>query len=126
MRYVAFIIILIFLLAGFFLNAQAVVCKPGFSAINGVCFPNNTGLSSSPVRNIIVNLMDWLLGIFSFLAVISFIISGIQYLTSAGDEKSVETAKRNMKWSIIGVVVGLSGLIIVQAVNKALNLTPLF
>lgn len=126
MRYIAFIIILNFLLLGVFFNVQAVTCDPGFSAINGVCFPDNTGLSGSPVRNIIVNLMNWLLGIFSFLAVISFIISGIQYLASAGDEHSVETAKKNMKWSIVGVVVGLSGLIVVQAVNHALNLNSLF
>ena len=68
----------------------------------------------------IENLMQWILGIFGFIAVIGFVISGIQYLTSAGNENAIETAKRNMKWSIVGVIVGLGGLVIIWAINNAL------
>ena len=96
-------------------------CAPGFTKYSGVCFPDNTGLSEAPVITIVINVMQWILGIFGFIALIAFAVSGIQYLISAGNETAIETAKRNMKWSIIGVVVGLGGLVIVWAVDWALR-----
>jgi multisubunit Na+/H+ antiporter MnhB subunit len=65
--------------------------------------------------------MLWLLGLLGFVAVIGFVISGIMYLVAAGDEKRQENAKRAMYYSIIGVIVGLSGLVIVYAVINMLD-----
>lgn len=79
------------------------------------------GLPKASVSNIIRNLLDWLLGILAVAGVIGFVISGIIYTISTGDESAVERAKTAMKWSIVGVVVGLSGVVIVQAVDWALN-----
>ncbi len=101
----------------------------GYSMVNcpngvirsGVCFPMVTGLSDMPLILLIMRVMNWLLAIFGMIAIIAFVISGLQYLLSAGDEDAAETAKRNMKYSIIGVVVGLSGWIIVNAIDNALN-----
>lgn len=65
--------------------------------------------------------MKWMLYLFGFLAIIAFVISGIQYLTAAGNMSSIETAKRNMNYSIIGVVVALSGLVILIAIDALLR-----
>lgn len=89
--------------------------------IGGVCFPTGTGLSDKSVTDIIGALIGWLLSIFGFIALIGFIISGLQYLTAAGDEGQAETAKRNMQYSIIGIIVALSGWIIIKAVDALLN-----
>ncbi len=96
-------------------------CPAGFKPEAGVCFPENTGLSEKPISGIIKNFLYWLLGIFGFLAIIAFVISGVQYLTSAGEEKELETAKRNMKWSVVGVIVALSGYVIIKAIAAALQ-----
>ena len=84
----------------------------------GVCLPKNTQLpdpaGDDPVTVIIKNVMMWLLGVVGFIAIIAFVISGMQYLLSAGDQNMMETAKRNMKWSIVGVIVALMGLIILN------------
>jgi hypothetical protein len=80
-----------------------------------------TGLPYSPIYLIIYNVMRWGLGIFSFIAVISFVISGVMYLVSAGDEKRQEGAKRAMYYSIMGVIVGLSGLIVIWAAVRMLG-----
>ena len=101
--------------------AMAVTCTGNFTEYAGVCFPSNTGLSDQGVDVIIKNLLLWLLGIFGFIAIMGFIISGIQYLTSAGDEEAVKKAKSTMKWSLVGVVVALSGLVVVLAVDAALK-----
>ncbi|MEK7181649.1 MAG: pilin [Patescibacteria group bacterium] len=100
----------------------AVTCPPGTAPSGtGLCFPNATGLSNAPISTIIQSFLYWLLGIFGFLAVIAFVISGIQYLTSAGNDKQVETAKKNMQYSIIGVIVALGGLVVILAVGEALS-----
>lgn len=92
--------------------------------VSGVCFPTGTGLSEQPVATIIKTLANWLLAIFGFIAILGFVISGIQYLLAAGDESQAETAKRNMKYAIIGIIVALSGFVIVQFIDALLNATP--
>jgi hypothetical protein len=79
------------------------------------------GLSCRPISVIIVNLVKWLLGIFGFLAIIAFVISGIQYLVSAGDEDMQQRAKRTATYAITGVIVGLGGLVVIYAVQSLLG-----
>lgn len=96
-------------------------CESGYSKSAGVCIPDNTGLSGQSIQQILSNLLFWLLAIFATIAVIAFLISGIQYLIASGDEKMAETAKRNMTYSIVGILVGLSGLIVLKAIAALLN-----
>ena len=86
----------------------------------GITLPN-VGLPSGSLAMIIQGLASWLLMIFGFIAIISFLISGIMYLTAAGDDERQKKAKKQMQWSIIGVVVGLLGLIIILAVDSMLR-----
>ncbi len=90
-------------------------------AAGGVTLPTNVGLPSATIPVIVEGLVRWLLYIFGFLAIISFLISGIMYLTAAGDEKTQEKAKNQMKWSIIGVIVGLAGLVVIAAIDNLLR-----
>jgi hypothetical protein len=100
----------------------AVTCPTNYAPSSaGVCIPSDTGLSSSTVADVLLTFMNWLLGLLGLFGIIAFVISGIQYLVSAGDDDTISTAKRNMKYSIIGVMVALSGFIIIQAVNTLLQ-----
>lgn len=103
--------------------AGAAGCGAGFEKIGGVCFPSKsvTGLSDAPIALIITNLFFWLMTLFTTLAVGAFVVSGIQYLTSAGDSSQAETAKKNATWATIGIIVGFSGFIIVKAIATALS-----
>ncbi len=102
----------LFLLAPVATLAQWDVSNPDYTG---------SGLPSSPIYFIIKNVMYWILAIFGFIGVIGFAISGIMYLTSAGEEKTTEKAKLAMKWSIVGIVVGLAGFVIIKAIDSALN-----
>lgn len=93
----------------------------GGTATTGICVPADTGLSSASIFSILKSFMNWLLTIFGIIAIAAFVISGIQYLTAAGDESQAETAKRNMQYSIIGIIVALSGLVIINAVSTLLG-----
>ncbi len=86
----------------------------------------SSNLPFSSVYGIISNTLSWLLAVLGFIAVIGFVISGIQYLLSAGDEGMIETAKTNMKYSIVGVIVALMGYVVIAAINNWLNATTAF
>jgi len=83
--------------------------------------PSGTNLPSGTVSGIIKNIMNWMLGIVGILGVIGFAIAGILYLTAAGDEDRIATAKKAMTYSILGVVVALIGLVILRAVESMLG-----
>lgn len=83
--------------------------------------PSGTSLPSGTLVNIIKNLMQWLLALVGIIGVIGFAIAGILYLTAAGDEERIATAKNAMLYSIIGVIVALLGLVILQAVSTWLG-----
>jgi hypothetical protein len=79
------------------------------------------GMPDGSIYNIIVRLLSWLLGLFALFGIIGFLLSGIFYLISAGDDDMIKKAKKTMVNSIIGVIVGLSGYLIVQAVSTMLG-----
>lgn len=95
-------------------------CGVNFTEVAGVCFPTNTGLSNAPIFVILSNIFSWLIAIFTILAIMAFVISGIQYLSASANEELAKTAKKNANNAIIGIIVGLSGYIIIQAVTAAL------
>lgn len=80
----------------------------------------STGLPAGSIYNIIQSLVMWALSIFGFICIIGFVISGIMYLTAAGDDEQQKKAKKAMYYSIMGVIVGLIGLVIIFAVNSLL------
>lgn len=93
----------------------------GFGSGGGWALSNPYGLPEGSLLGIASNLLFWLLAIFAILGVIGFVLSGIWYLLAAGDEGMADKGKEGMKASIIGIIVGLSGFIIMQAVNMLLG-----
>ena len=81
----------------------------------------STQLPTGSVFSIITKIMNWLLGLVGIIGVIGFAIAGILYLTAAGDEDRINSAKSAMMYSIIGVIVALVGLVALQAANSMLG-----
>ena len=120
----------IFILSGVFTFSfsLAITCPSAdFEGSTGVCIPTSASTKlpvppgKNPLKMVLKNVMMWLLGVVGFIAIIAFVISGMQYLLSAGDQNMIETAKRNMKWSIVGVIVALMGLIILNFIINMLG-----
>ena len=99
----------------------AMFCFAYFVNAQGVALPTNVGLPGGDLTSIVANFTNWLLAIFGFLAIISFLVSGMMYFFSAGDDTAQEKAKKQMTWSIMGVVIGLIGLVVVYTVDMFLN-----
>ncbi|MFA6184212.1 MAG: hypothetical protein WC682_03885 [Parcubacteria group bacterium] len=85
--------------------------------------PTTTGLPSNTISAIVTNIMNWLLILLGAFGIIGFVVSGILYLTAAGRDDQMESAKKAMTWSIIGVIVGLIGLVIITAAEAMLGAT---
>jgi hypothetical protein len=93
----------------------------GYGAGGGWSLTNPYGLPEGSILGIASNMLFWLLAIFAILGVVGFVISGIFYLVAAGDEGMMDKGKEGMKWAIMGIIIGLSGFIIMQAVNSLLG-----
>ncbi len=83
--------------------------------------PTGTGLPAGSIMSIVTSSMNWLLVMVGILGVIGFVISGIIYLTAAGNEDQISTGKRAMIASITGVIVALVGVVFIQAVRSMLS-----
>ncbi len=92
-----------------------------FAQLNTGAISGASGLEDTSISGLIESLMKWLLYIVGFLAVIGFIISGIMYLTAAGNDDQIKKAKNTMIYSIVGILVALLGLIVITAVTRFLG-----
>ncbi len=87
-----------------------------------VCVPTKakTGLSDTPISQIIVAVAEWIITVFGALAIITFVICGFQYVLSLGDDAQAENAKRCMKWAVVGVAVTGMALVFAGLIAKIL------
>jgi len=83
-----------------------------------VIFPS-TKVGSA--KELIVVIIQWLIGIMGALAVIAIIYSGVMYITSGADTARAETAKKNLMWAIIGIVLVLLSYFLVELVAKVIG-----
>lgn len=65
--------------------------------------------------------ITWLLVAGGALAVVAIVYSGISYITAGGDPTKAETAKKNLIWAIIGVVIIALALVIVNTVAEVVR-----
>ncbi len=64
--------------------------------------------------------LNFFLSIVGILSVIMLVVGGAAYLTAAGDESRAETAKKIVKWAIVGIAVTFASLTIVTQVAMLL------
>lgn len=100
--------------------SSVMMALPGL-ALAQFSAPSGTGLPVNSLFDIISNIMYWLLAIVGIVGVIGFAIAGILYLTAGGDEARIDTAKKAMLYSIIGVIVALAGLVALRFASGLLG-----
>lgn len=83
----------------------------GWGAVNSSAVAGAATLSQ-----IAANVLNFLLSIVGVLAIIMLVVGGIMYLTAAGDEDRIDSGKKIVKYSIIGIVVALAALVIVSQI----------
>jgi len=108
------------------------VVFPGFAQV-GPIIRNNCGFLGmnctgaetfgGTVQPYVVGVINVVILLMSTVAVIFIVISGIQYITSTGDQEKADRAKRQLLFAILGLIIALSAFVIelaVRTVNPAL------
>ncbi|MBU4579741.1 hypothetical protein KKB43_01865 [Patescibacteria group bacterium] len=80
-----------------------------------------TGLTDKSIPEIIAAIIDWLLSIAAGLTILFLIVGGIYYVTAAGDENQMTSAKTIITYSIMGLLFILISYSIVITVNSIIT-----
>jgi len=75
----------------------------------------------SALQQLLLNTLKLLLSIVGFLAIISMVVGAIWMFTAVGDEDRYELGKKTAGYSILGLVIALSALIIANQVTNLLG-----
>ncbi|HBI34148.1 MAG TPA: hypothetical protein DEA43_02955 [Candidatus Moranbacteria bacterium] len=76
-------------------------------------------ISDAPsISSVGINVLNFLLSVVEIIAIISLVISGIIYLTAIDDKNRMQMAKRSLMYSIVGIMLGLGGMILVWVVGQ--------
>lgn len=106
------------------LPVSAVMCLDGKTKKNKISeCPEyaNAEYANKELGSTFTNVVNVIIGIVGFLAVIMIIIGGISYTTSAGDAQKVKKAKDTIMYGIIGLIVAILAFAIVNFVLENLN-----
>lgn len=68
------------------------------------------------LAGIATNVLNFLLSIVGVIGIIMLVIGGLMYLLAAGDEDRINTGKKIVNYSIIGIAVALAALVIVTQI----------
>ncbi len=79
--------------------------------------PNDTRVTDAlTLSAIAINVLKFLLGVFGILSLIMMVVGGALYLTSAGDEDRIDKGKDIFKYSILGVIIAMSAMVLVRQI----------
>jgi len=81
----------------------------------------NVTESTLTLAQIATNVLNLLLSIVGIIAIISLVVGGGMYLTAYGDEKRIDTGKKIVTYSIIGIIVALSAVVIIGEISKLIS-----
>jgi hypothetical protein len=111
---------IIMLFAPIFIFAQTA------QAVNmGMNYARNLGLAERDPRDAAISLIGLIMTFLGLVAVVIMLYGGFIWMTAAGNEDRVETAKKLIGAGVIGLVIILSSFLIVNFVvdnvSKTLN-----
>ncbi len=105
-------------LAGLLLLTFAPTTFGAINILNNV--GNAIGYEDTSLADQITNIISWVLGFLALVAVIMIIYGGFIWLTAAGNEERIASAKKIISAAIIGLVIILLAWAIVWFVTQGL------
>jgi hypothetical protein len=105
------LVLVAFSMFGEMVSAQGMI-NPGD---NPSAVSQQTGGESS-FRQIVLNIVNFILYFLGLIAVIMVIYGGITYVISAGNQESVEKAKKIIMYAVIGLIIVLISFALVNTI----------
>jgi hypothetical protein len=102
-------------------------------AITGLAMPvlawaEPTGVTPVPssagnitIAQLLTKVITWVLTFAAAVAVLFLIFGGLQYVTSAGNDKRVAAAKNTILYAVVGLIVIALSFVIVTFVSRNVN-----
>ncbi len=82
------------------------------------------GLGNADLKETVINILNWLLGIMALVAVVMIIMGGFTWLTAGGNEEKVDKAKKIISAAVIGlIIVLLAWAIVIFVARTTANVT---
>jgi len=82
------------------------------------------GGSMSILLIFLARIIKWILALAGLLSVFAVAYSGYIYISSLGNEEKAEKAKKNLTWSIIGILIIVFLYAILQLVSQIITTSP--
>jgi len=79
-----------------------------------------TGYTTTDLPTFIGRIIKWVLGIIGVVMIAMFVYGGVMYATSAGNEDRIETGKKVMVYTIVGVIIIALAYVLTDFVIDAL------
>lgn len=79
------------------------------------------GKKDGDLINLVVGIINSVVGIVALVAVVMLIWNGVQYITAGGDDGKVEKATKGITNSVIGLVIAFIAGLIVRFVIQTLE-----
>ena len=74
--------------------------------------------SSKTVEDLIVDVLNWMIGAAAVVCVVMLIVGGYSYMTAGGDEQKVGKATKTLTNAMIGLAICFIAVILVNFVLK--------
>lgn len=82
------------------LSAKSVYAEDG-----GWKLPEKPSGLPDNFENTLTNMINWLLGFIGLLSVLMIIYGGVVYVGSSGDQERVASAKKTIKYAVMGLAI---------------------
>lgn len=79
---------------------------------------NPLGESTTSITDVLKKVINWMLGLVGFLALIALIIGGARMIMDFGNEEQVKKAKATILWAVIGLAVVILSYAIINIVTS--------
>jgi len=89
-----------------------------------ITLPTTAGFSNLSIDQLLINGVQFFLGIIAIAAFFSIIYSGVAMITSNGDAAKFASARNNIIWAIIGIIVAMLSFVIVNLTYQFVTTDP--
>ncbi len=87
------------------------------------CLKNGTVATFDCIPYLFQTLLNFIFGIAGIAAVFFVLLAGFKFVTSGGDAKQVEGARKTLTYAIIGLIVVLLSYAIINFIGQATGVT---
>jgi len=71
----------------------------------GINYGANSGLGTGDVRNVVIQLVNVVLGILGVVMLVIIIVAGFRWMSSGGNEETITSSRKSIAAAVIGLLI---------------------